>query len=93
MMPNMSMTNPQPTIQAWLEKQFMVDFSSELSPDQDLFEAGVIDSFGQVELVGFLERTFKVHFTDEELMSPKMASLSGMVDLVMSKMATSNFSR
>jgi D-alanine--poly(phosphoribitol) ligase subunit 2 len=83
----MSSTSPLPTIQAWLEKQFMVDFSSEISPDQDLFEAGVIDSFGQVELVGFLERSFKVHFTDEELMSPKMASLSGMTELVLAKMA------
>ena len=83
----MSNTHPLPMIQAWLEKQFMVSFSGELSPDQDLFEAGVIDSFGQVELVGFLERNFQVHFTDEELMSPKMASLAGMAELVISKMA------
>jgi acyl carrier protein len=75
----------QQQIQTWLEQQFMADFKDEAQKNADLFEAGVIDSFGQVELVGYLEKTFSIHFTDEELMSSDMASLTGMATLVQRK--------
>jgi acyl carrier protein len=77
----------QDRIQAWLEQQFLVSFSEDVNSDTDLFEAGVIDSFGQVELVSFLEKTFSIHFTDEELMSPEMAKLSSMTTIVNSKLS------
>lgn len=82
----MASSDIQNHIQTWLEQQFMADFNSEAQKQADLFEAGVIDSFGQVELVGHLEKTYELHFTDEELMSPEMASLSGMAKLVQRKL-------
>lgn len=73
------------TIQTHLEEQFSVHFGDGIESGDDLFENGVIDSFGLVDLVSFLEKSFDVHFTDEELMSPLMASLDGMVEMITSK--------
>jgi len=68
-----------------LESQFLADFENTLTGESDLFEEGVIDSFGLVDLVAFLESSFALHFTDEELMSPEMTTLDGMANLIIRK--------
>ncbi len=73
-------------IKKYIEENFLVKFDKKtLTVNSDLFEADVIDSFGMVEMISFLEKEFKVHFNDEDLMSPKLASIEGIVSLINSK--------
>lgn len=73
-------------IKSYLEDQFMVEFGSDgIDENSNLFEAEVIDSFGMVEMISFLEKNFQVKFVDEDLMSPMLNSLNGIVQLVQEK--------
>lgn len=75
------------TLTSYVETTFLVRFDDgTLSPGSNLFDAGVIDSYGVVEMVGFIEREFGVSFTDEELLSPSLASVAGMSEMVERKL-------
>lgn len=68
-----------------MAKAFLFEFGQEVKVDTDLFEAGLIDSFGFVELVSFLEGTFEVKFTDDDLASPDTATLGGITRTVLAR--------
>jgi acyl carrier protein len=73
---------PRPILARYLEEQLLIEFGGEIGPDTDLFEAGVLDSFGLIELVKFIEKEFAISIEDEEIASPALASLAGMTALV-----------
>ena len=76
----------QEKTQAFLTQEFLFEFDGELiSPDTNLFVAGVLDSFGFVQLITFLEETYQIKFTDEELLGNQLNSLSDMVEIVSRK--------
>lgn len=67
----------------FLEKAFLFSFKENAVSDEDnLFEAGYIDSFGLIQLVLFLEKEFSIAVPQNMMSSPKLASLSGMVAFV-----------
>ncbi|QQR73850.1 MAG: acyl carrier protein [Holophagales bacterium] len=75
-------------LKKYVESTFLVDLGgAELSTSSNLFAAGVIDSFGVVGIVTFLEAEFGVTFSDEELLSPDLASVDGMARMVEAKRA------
>jgi acyl carrier protein len=53
--------------------------------DRSLLELGYIDSFGVIEIVNFLEKSFKIKIEDDELTKEKFGSINKMVFLVMRK--------
>ena len=62
------------------------DFTGETLPrDQSLLELGVLDSFGIVELVEFLESHWKIAILDDEITMEKMGSIHKMTSLIQSK--------
>ncbi len=74
------------TLKQYIESNFLVEFDgSELSTSSNLFAADVIDSFGMVGVVQFLESEFGVSFTDEELLSSDLSSVEGMARMVEAK--------
>jgi acyl carrier protein len=56
--------------------------SGPLERDVDLFDAGLVDSIGIVELIAFLERRFEVEISDEFLLSPEFGTLEGLAGVV-----------
>lgn len=74
--------DPRSIIGRYLESQLLIEFGSAIGPETNLFEAGVLDSFGLIELVKFLEKEFSISIEDEEIASPALASLAGMTSLV-----------
>jgi len=50
-----------------------------------LFEAGVVDSFGLVELVAELEAAFGISVADEEMLPSRFETLARIAELVRSK--------
>ena len=55
----MSQSMPE-TIAAYIKDHFLTPISPELSEDTPLFSGGLIDSFGVLELITFLEDTFEI---------------------------------
>ena len=45
----------------------------------------MVDSYGLVEMVSFIESQFGVSFSDEELLSPSLASVDGIAAMVSAK--------
>ncbi|MBM4429710.1 MAG: acyl carrier protein [Chloroflexi bacterium] len=58
---------------------------SEIPLNENLFEAGYVDSVGAVELFLFIEETFGVQIEDHELFSDEFTHLQGMAHLVWRK--------
>lgn len=71
------------SLRSFIENNFLVSFEEEgLDDDTNLFEAGIIDSFGLIELITFIERNFSKKFSGDELTSPLLSSISGMISLI-----------
>lgn len=73
-----------------LLKDFIVDNflfgdGNKLSLDTQLFEKGIIDSTGVLELVAFIEENFKISITDEELIQSNFSDISAIDQFIHSK--------
>jgi len=71
-------------------KEFIIDnflFGDgvKLTVDTQLFEKGIIDSTGVLELVAFIEDNFKVTVADEELIQDNFSSLNSIEIFLQSK--------
>jgi len=64
---------------AWLEQQ------DSVSDTDSLVEQGVIDSLTMMELIGFLERTYEIQVTDNELIPENFETLSAIASFVEQK--------
>ena len=76
-----------------LVKQFILDNflqgenPSNLTPQTELKESGILDSLSTLKLVTFLEEEFKVEFEADDLETGNLASIANIEALVRSKMA------
>ena len=66
---------------------FLGDNPSQLNGSSSLIEAGVIDSTGVLELVGFLEEDFHIRIDDEDLVPENLDSVDNIVQFVERKRA------
>lgn len=57
----------------------------DIDGEANLIELGVVDSFGLIEMVSQLEKTFSITFDDEDLLSSDLICLNGIVRLIESK--------
>ena len=64
---------------------FLGDDPAGLAGSASLIEAGVIDSTGVLELVGFLEEHFEVRIQDEELVPENLDTIDNIVQFVTRK--------
>lgn len=70
-------------LKAYIEMRFLVEFDGEtINTDTDLFQAGVVDSFDIVDIVSFVESTFQVTLTNNDITSPLLASVGGLARLI-----------
>ena len=74
------------TISDFMSRTFLIKFGKDVSGDTDLFETGLIDSFGFTELVGFLEGTFGVKLSDDDLASTETSTLAGITRMIVSRL-------
>ena len=57
----------------------------EIPYDDSLVELGYVDSFGVIDIVTFLEGTYKIQILDEEITKEKFGSINKMIALILSK--------
>jgi len=77
-------------IQQFIEERFLVEFGGEIAADTDLFKAGVIDSFGYIQLMNFLEDEFAFQMDEADILTDVFVSLASMDDFVARKLAEPN---
>ena len=75
----------EPSIKDFLEQHLLVDFDDQVDRESDLFREGLIDSFGYIEVIRFIERRFRVSIDDEEILTGIETSLRGLADLAKRK--------
>ena len=73
-----------------LSTYILTDHPSEyeretLPQEESLVELGVLDSYGVIELVEFIETQWNCHIEDEELTKEQMGSIRKMAVLIASK--------
>ena len=64
---------------------FLGDDPASLAGSTSLIEAGVIDSTGVLELVGFLEEHFEIRIQDDELVPENLDTIDNIVQFVTRK--------
>ncbi|WNI28142.1 phosphopantetheine-binding protein [Streptomyces sp. ITFR-6] len=74
-------------IREMLEEQFLIEFDDELTGRSDLFKAGVIDSFGYVQLLSSIEQEFSIQLKDEDFLKNILTSLESIDAFVAKKIA------
>ena len=78
-------------IQQFIVQNFLYGQESALpGPDESLMNAGVIDSTGVLELVGFLEGQFGIKVDDSDLVPDNLDSLNRLAEYVQRKQAGVN---
>ena len=75
-------SNSREEIRSFLTSTFLFEFGHEVTDETDLFDAGLIDSYGFIELIQFLEHTYAISFSDDDLASKEMSTLSGIARMV-----------
>ena len=77
-------------IRRFIEDSYLVEFSTDINDETNLFQEKIVDSFGFVELVTFLEREFQIKISDQEILSDRLTSYSQIVALVREKLGEQN---
>lgn len=72
-------------LKTFLTDTFLFEFNEDITPETDLFKAGIIDSMGYIQLIQFMEREGEFRFTEDELLSSVLVSLDQMVECVEKK--------
>ena len=71
----------------FITTNFYVADPAALSDDDSLLDAGIIDSTGVLDLIGFIEQQFGVSVSDEELVPENLDSIARLSAFVERKRA------
>ncbi|AJQ96547.1 MULTISPECIES: acyl carrier protein [Gynuella] len=63
----------------FITENYMVE-RDEVPLDRSLIDEGIIDSFGLIEIAGFLESTFGIQIKDEDMIRENFGSVIKMID-------------
>ena len=69
-------------IEQFIRRQFRVDDAGPSIRQTHLFESGFVDSAGVVELIAFLEATFRIRLDDDHVFSDDFTTIDGIAAIV-----------
>ena len=72
------MTNPEADIRQFLTDQFLFGESRPLERDVSLFDQGIVDSTGILEMIHFLEEHFGIKIQDDELLPENLDTIGNI---------------
>ena len=74
-------------IRNFIVENFLFGESNGLSESDSLLEKGIIDSTGVLELIAFIEETYRIKVKDEELIPENLDSIVNVTDFILRKQA------
>lgn len=72
------------TVRGYLEE--FVTYGDPVADDTSLFDEGILDSLGSMEMIEFLEKKFSIKFNDEDVVPENLGSINQVVGFVEMKM-------
>ena len=60
-------------------------YNADLDKQENIFNSGIIDSLGFVNLIGFIAETFEIEFGPEDLIEDNFYSLERMAQFILQK--------
>jgi acyl carrier protein len=66
---------------------FLLDPEEALNEDTPFLETGILDSGGVLELISFIEETFNIVISDDEMIPDNLTSLEKLTKFIQSKVA------
>lgn len=72
------MNNHEPDIRKFLTDQFLFGDNRPLERDVSLFNQGIIDSTGVLELINYLEEHFGIKVQDDELLPENLDTIGNI---------------
>jgi acyl carrier protein len=84
----MSMPEEEIAIQEYIVNE--VGHKGALSPEQRLFDEGIVDSFNVIELVAFLEDRFGIDVGPNDIVEANFQTLSSLGGFVRGKLGRSS---
>ena len=79
------MNNLKHEIRAFVVENFLFGDDKELKYNSSFLEEGIVDSTGILELVAFVEETYKISVLDEELIPENLDSITNVVEFILKK--------
>jgi acyl carrier protein len=80
------MTNAAEVIRDYIHRELLADQQdTAFEDDEDLFEAGIIDSLGIFLLIEFLQKEFVIEIQPEDVVMKSFSTINGISGLVMEK--------
>ena len=77
------------TVSRYISKTFLFDERKTVDRNASLLGSGVIDSTGVLDLITFLELTYRLKFEDNELVAENFDSIEKIKDFLSRKLASS----
>lgn len=81
------MTITTEALREFIKDNFLFGREPDFSDDDSFLDMGLIDSTGVLELVGHLEREYRIKIEDDELVPENLDSIDRIVQFVVSKQA------
>ncbi len=78
------------TVKNFITENFLFGDDSQLNYNTPLFEKGIIDSTGVLELVSFIEENYKITIQDDELVQDNFSSISAIERFLQNKLNHQN---
>lgn len=60
-------------------------YDAQLDTQENIFDSGIIDSLGFVNLVGFISQSFEIEFEPEDLIEDNFQSLERIAQFILQK--------
>ena len=76
------------SIRTFIVENFLFGQDNGLSDSQSFLDAGIIDSTGILELVVFLENTYRISVTDAELIPDNLDSIQKVSNYLQTKLGS-----
>ena len=84
------MTDIEKNLLAYIQKECLSK-NSDYVPgfDDDLFDAGIVDSAGLISFLAFIEREYHINIPDEDLLPENFKSISAITNYLSSRIYVS----
>ena len=73
-------------VRTFVRQQLEARGVTDIPDDASLIDAGVIDSLGIFQLIAFLESTFRIHISDDEIVLSNFQTIDATVSFVAAKL-------
>lgn len=76
--------NAKETIYSFISKSINIH---NISADEDLFDSGIVNSLFSIQLITFIEKTFDIRITSDDLDMDNFKSVNAVYNFVLRKQA------